>query len=191
MKPKQFIQIVVVGLLSIGLLGTFTNGYAIESSTMDMTTIRGNALLHHNTYRSTHHAPNLLASQDLEKSAQSWADVLAQKSLFKHSETVGVGENLYVAYTTAPAIDSDQLIASAVKSWYDEVALYSYKNPGFSHETGHFTQIVWKDSTKMGCGAAKGVATLQGRQYNAFYIVCQYNPPGNVQSLFSSNVQHP
>ena len=28
---------------------------------------------------------------------------------------------------------------------------YNWDNPGFSESTGHFTQIVWKASTQVGC----------------------------------------
>jgi len=56
---------------------------------------------------------------------------------------------------------------------------------------GHFTQVVWKNSTELGCGAAQGVKTFQGNQYNAFYVVCQYGPAGNVIGQFDDNVIKP
>lgn len=68
---------------------------------------------------------------------------------------------------------------------------YNYSNPGFSAEPGHFTQVVWKNSTQLGCGAAQGVKTLNGRQYNAFYVVCHYAPAGNVTGQFPENVLKP
>ena len=65
--------------------------------------------------------------------------------------------------------------------WYDEVKNYNYNNPVFSGSTGHFTQVVWKSSTKLGCGI--GVASN-----NNIYGVCNYSPPGNVQGQFALNV---
>ena len=38
---------------------------------------------------------------------------------------------------------------------YNEVKKYSYMFPGFSKKTGHFTQVVWKDTTKVGMALAK------------------------------------
>ena len=32
---------------------------------------------------------------------------------------------------------------------------YSYVFPGFSKKTGHFTQVVWKDTTKVGMAIAQ------------------------------------
>ena len=65
--------------------------------------------------------------------------------------------------------------------WYDEVANYDFNNPGFSMNTGHFTQLAWKDSTELGCGLAVG------SNYNV-YGVCNYSPPGNVIGAFEQNV---
>ena len=78
-----------------------------------------------------------------------------------------------------------------MSSWYNEVSDYDYDNPGFSGKTGHFTQVVWKNSTKLGCGVAQGVKTIGGNQYNAFYVVCQYTPAGNVLNQFPDNVMEP
>ena len=36
--------------------------------------------------------------------------------------------------------------------WYNEYASYNFNNPGFSSSTGHFTQVVWKNSKEFGIG---------------------------------------
>lgn len=71
---------------------------------------------------------------------------------------------------------------AATDSWYNEVKSYSYNYPGFSMGTGHFTQVVWKGSTKVGFGYA---LTSDGR---SLYIAAQYTPPGNYMGQFSQNV---
>lgn len=43
----------------------------------------------------------------------------------------------------------------AVEEWYNEIKMYNYKKPGFNAKTGHFTQMIWKATTKVGCGCAK------------------------------------
>jgi hypothetical protein len=50
-------------------------------------------------------------------------------------------------------------MSAIVDLWYDEEPLYEYNNPGYSYETGHFTQIVWKGTTEIGCGFATGCTT--------------------------------
>jgi hypothetical protein len=67
--------------------------------------------------------------------------------------------------------------------WYDEVQQYDFNNPGFSMATGHFTQLVWKASTRLGIGyASEGGYTV---------VVGLYNPAGNVKGQFPQNVARP
>lgn len=191
MNRTQRIGISLAGLGSAVLLGTVNMGQAVGETALDLSAFRLNALSQHNTYRATHRAPELTTSETLNNSAQSWAEYLASTGKFEHSGTDGVGENLFASYTTASSIDGATLANTAVQSWYNEVVSYDYNNPGFSPATGHFTQVVWKGSTEVGCGAAQGTATMNGMRYNAYYVVCQYAPPGNVQGQFGANVLQP
>lgn len=59
-------------------------------------------------------------------------------------------------------------------AWYNEVTTYSFSNPGWSGSTGHFTQLVWKDTTSVGCG-------YNARCAMATYV-CQYSPAGDWDS---------
>lgn len=167
---------------------------AIAQTGIDLTALRNAALSKHNSYRGVHNSPNMTISSSVNNTAQAWAEYLASNGVFQHSspsQRNGAGENLYVSYTTASSVNAANLANTGVKKWYDEVAAYNYNNPGFSSSTGHFTQVVWKNSTQLGCGAAKGVKTLGGTTYNAFYLVCQYSPAGNVQGQFGANVLKP
>jgi glioma pathogenesis-related protein 2 len=160
----------------------------------DLTSLRTAAVSKHNIYRTTHHSSGMTISDSLNNTAQAWAEYLATNGLLQHSDPSqrnNAGENLYVSYTTATSIDQTTLANAAVKSWYDEILVYNYANPVFSAQTGHFTQVVWNNSTQLGCGVAQGIKTLNGIKYNAFYVVCQYAPAGNVQGQFSANVLKP
>ncbi|KAL6762814.1 CAP domain-containing protein [Haematococcus lacustris] len=132
----------------------------------------------HNSYRSVHGAPALTSSASLISGAQSWANNIARTCIFRHSYTTGEGENLAWGFNTW---------ADAMFAWYNEQALYSYTVPRYSRSTGHFTQMVWKDTTQVGCASA--VSRCNARTV----FVCRYSPPGNWQGAtnFRANVLPP
>lgn len=194
MNRQQLIRVTLAGLATIIPLGVIGTKIVMAQASIDLATLRSNALSKHNSYRATHHSPNMTIDDSVNNTAQSWAEYLATNAVLQHSspsQRNNAGENLYVSYTTAPSISADTLANEGVKKWYDEVSAYNYANPGFSAQTGHFTQVVWKNSTKLGCGAAKGVKTINGTQFNAFYVVCQYAPAGNMTGQFPENVLAP
>ncbi len=82
------------------------------------------------------------------------------------------GENIAMGYPDA---------ASSVDAWGNERKDYDYDDPGFSESTGHFTQLVWKNSTTVGCGRK-----LCGT--NGWFLVCEYWPRGNVIGQFGDEV---
>jgi uncharacterized protein YkwD len=185
---------IITGLATIIPVGAISSSTALGQTSIDLATVRSTALSKHNTYRATHHSPNMTLSNSLNDSAQTWAQYLASKAVLQHSspsQRNNAGENLYVSYTTATSIAAATLADKVVTSWYNEVLSYNYTNPGFSDKTGHFTQVVWKSSTQLGCGAAQGTATINGTKYNAFYLVCHYAPAGNVTGQFPNNVLKP
>ena len=70
---------------------------------------------------------------------------------------------------------------------YDEYRNYNYNRSFRSTggKTGHFTQMVWKSSTKF------GIAKATGRNNNGMkctYVVARYLPAGNVSGQFKKNV---
>lgn len=179
--------------LTIALTGgAISSDSVLGQTSIDLAALRSAAVSQHNTYRATHKSPDITLSDSLNSTAQAWAENIASSGQFQHSNNRGdVGENLYVSYTTAPSRDSTTLGNEAVSKWYNEINDYNYASPGFSTTTGHFTQVVWKGSTQLGCGAAQGTATIEGINYNAFYVVCHYSPGGNVEPLFPDNVLQP
>ncbi|MBE9128630.1 MULTISPECIES: CAP family protein [unclassified Coleofasciculus] len=191
MNRKQLIGVTLIGLAAILPLEAIGSGTAVGQTAIDLATMRSTALSKHNTYRAMHHNDSDMSISDsLNSSAQGWAEKLAATGAFEHSGGP-YGENIYVSYSTGMAPSAATLANNAVQSWYDEVKDYNYTNPGFSSDTGHFTQVVWKSSTQVGCGAAQGTETIDGNQYNAFYVVCQYTPAGNMQGQFPDNVLKP
>ncbi len=129
----------------------------------------------HNRYRAKHCAGPLSWSSQLAADAQKWAETLKAKGcMFGHSGSKH-GENLAAGTTGAMPP------AEVVRMWYDEVKIYDFQKPtGFSMETGHFTQVVWTDTTQVGCGMS---------QCNGMDIwVCQYETPGNWAGQYREKV---
>ena len=121
----------------------------------------------HNKYRRRHiDTPDVKWSNALTQSAQNWAD----KCQWKHSDSPN-GENMAEGgFSNAEEV---------VELWYEEIEDYDYNNPVYTDDTGHFTQVVWKETTEIGCG------------YNSScgIYVCHYNPPGNYFGQFPANVK--
>ncbi|KAK2754228.1 hypothetical protein FQN54_007107 [Arachnomyces sp. PD_36] len=142
-----------------------------------------------NRYREEHHVSNLSWNDSLADIALDWA----KGCEFEHSHG-DPGENLAMGF---------QSLTGAIEAWGDERDMYDFSKPtGFTHETGHFTQLVWKATTTVGCGRVdcgvdhdddddddddddEAVTKAQG-----WYVVCEYWPAGNVVggSLFRTNV---
>lgn len=174
--------------LTATTLGLFTWNAGDTVAADNLQAFQNEMLKKHNDYRIKHGVPPLQLDAQLNNAAQQWANTLASTQQFKHSGASGQGENLYVAGTTSTQLPPITAEADrAADSWYAEIKDYNYRQPGFSGTTGHFTQVVWKSSTKLGCGIAPG----KYRGYNGRYIVCRYTRPGNVIGAFPQNVLQP
>jgi uncharacterized protein YkwD len=129
----------------------------------------------HNRFRSRHCAGALTWSAKLAEVAQRWANTLRDRGCqFEHSGG-NYGENL--AAGTKGTLDP----GSVVKMWYDEIAKYRFPDGGFSMETGHFTQVVWRGTQRVGCGHSQ----CKGMDF----YVCEYDPPGNWEGQYRDNVR--
>lgn len=92
----------------------------------------------HNYFRKQHDASALTWNDKLAEESRSWA----AGCKFEHSGMPGGGENL------AAGTDS---VGGAVDGWGLERTKYGYGQGGFSMATGHFTQLVWKGTSSVGC----------------------------------------
>jgi pathogenesis-related protein 1 len=123
----------------------------------------------HNTWRSKVKVPDLVWSKTLATVAQTWANSLksTQNCAMVHSGNPKYGENLY--WSSGFTATTQQV----VDAWGNEVKDYTYATNkcATGKMCGHYTQVVWKDTTEVGCGKA----TCGAQQI----WVCNYNPPGN------------
>ncbi|QHO15013.1 hypothetical protein HN51_030518 [Arachis hypogaea] len=99
--------------------------------------------------------------------AQNHANSLRDRCQLVHSGGP-YGENL--AWSSA-----DLTGTAAVKLWVDEKQYYDYNSNtcASGKVCGHYTQVVWRDSVRLGCAKVRcsnGQSTI---------ISCNYDPPGN------------
>lgn len=144
----------------------------------DSAAFQKSLLTRHNELRAKHGVPPLMWSAAVEKVAQDWANTIARADNMRHRQPNKYGENIFWISGGEPTG------ASVADSWYDEIKDYHFDRPGFSMDTGHFTQVVWKDTKELGCGSAKSAS-------GGTYVVCNYNPPGNYSGRFPVNVTKP
>jgi hypothetical protein len=111
--------------------------------------------------------PKLSWDDKLEGIAQAWS----AGCVFEHSHN-GYGEN--IAYFSGNASTPKDV----VDGWASEVKDYDYANNSCAanQQCGHYTQIVWRDTARVGCGASK--CNMFGQ--DGIFWVCNYDPPGNV-----------
>lgn len=132
----------------------------------------------HNQYRAEVGVPPLTWSDTLASHAQEWADYLASSGEFKHSQNTGEGENLWMggsgnfSYTQMIETFGDE------KQYFIGGLFPDFSSTGQWQDVGHYTQIVWRDTTEVGCA----VSSVNGSDI----LVCRYSPPGNFsgQSAF-------
>jgi pathogenesis-related protein 1 len=137
----------------------------------------------HNKFRAAVGVTKKLTySKALASSAQAWANHLKQTNACKmrHSEPDSkYGENLFwgSALTWTDGRKELQKVSSkqVVEDWGSEKADYHYASNTCADGKmcGHYTQIVWRATTKVGCG----VAVCGDTQEQVW--VCQYQPAGN------------
>ncbi|CAI4563401.1 AQG_2a_G0029410.mRNA.1.CDS.1 [Saccharomyces cerevisiae] len=144
-----------------------------SSSDSDLSDFASSVLAEHNKKRALHKdTPALSWSDTLASYAQDYADNYDCSGTLTHSGGP-YGENLALGYDGPAAVDA----------WYNEISNYDFSNPGFSSNTGHFTQIVWKSTTQVGCG----IKTCGGAWGD--YVICSYDPAGNYEGEYADNVE--
>lgn len=123
----------------------------------------------HNKYRKEVGVPEINWSNEAAQFAQEWANHLAKNCMMKHSNNKQYGENVFKGYgkSYTPTYVAD-VWASEKADW--KGGKITYKNYA---DAGHYTQMIWYSSTKMGCGTA---TCADG----SVIVSCSYSPSGNM-----------
>ncbi|CAF1011591.1 unnamed protein product [Adineta steineri] len=180
-----YLQTTAYGLISDG---RYTGGSCIKKQapypTISIEVFRQQALDQHNFYRAKHCTPPLILDPALNDIAQSYAEHLAVIDVMEHSGDSfnghSMGECLSVFYDTNGLYIKG---SDPVNNWYNEIKDYNWGNPDASTGViGHFTQVIWKGSTRLGIGRALTSDNM------TMYVVGNYFPGGNVPGQFAQNV---
>lgn len=123
---------------------------------------------YHNKVRADVNVKPLSWSNQVAQHAQAWANNLAASGCkMQHSNDSNYGENLFMGTL------GHYTVVDAAKSWESEKRYYSGAALNSSNwsKTGHYTQMVWHNTTELGC--AKVACN------NSLIVVCNYDPAGN------------
>jgi len=137
-----------------------------------------------NIYRSYHCVPPFTWSSSLTDYAQRWSDTLATNDGFYHSRgPYGETLSLIGAGGAYSGQDKTNVVINAIDMWYNEISLYDWELAMFTMETGHFSQVIWKNTRQIGIAIA---ANSRGN----IVVTAEYYPPGNIDSrpYFLQNV---
>lgn len=136
------------------------------------------ALVAHNRFRSIHHVLPLQWNATLAEQAQNIAESVASDPSTFQGEPAG--ENIAQIWHDLPRAP-----LKATTIWYAEKKGYSFSYPVLSDNVKHFTQMVWKDTTQLGMGAAPSPSNKY------VIVVALYRPLGNDIHRLRDNVQKP
>src|SRR3954451_13646401 len=129
----------------------------------------------HNQVRGAAGVAPLVWDRSLAAAADAYAQQLAMTSSWGHSPNSareGQGENLWMG--TRGAFSVDQM----VRAWASEQRMFrpgafpQVSRTGNWEDVGHYTQMIWPGSTRVGCA-------IRSSNRND-YLVCRYSPGGNV-----------
>jgi glioma pathogenesis-related protein 2 len=165
--------------------------------------VDGQTLLNaHNIHRDKHCVPRFQWSGELAASAQAWANGCHKdaKGDFCHQNDCGTktsfGENLSWGWreSNGRPVLPGQSAQDAVDGWYSEIQAYNFAKPALRLSppaNGHFTQVVWRGSTQIGCAEATCPINANPGFKQGTLWVCKYSPASNNPQILVQNVQRP
>lgn len=139
--------------------------------------VKSQVLEYINYYRRLHGAGPLMESSGMSLGAKNWANNLLKLGTAKDDTSSKYGQThclLRVAQAT--------VAPECVLSWYRQIQDYDWANRKLLPNNKRFVQLVWKNTTHIGIGVARG-------PLGKFFIVAFYDPVGKDEAKLSENVQ--
>lgn len=117
---------------------------------------------------------NMVWSDELAKSSQGYADVLASSPCdqYDHDKSNPYGENLAVMWESNDPSGEKSRIKRVMNAWTYEEEIKPSTRP-YQEGAGHWTQVIWRATKYVGC--AHTYRSSEG----CHVYVCRYVTPGN------------
>ena len=155
------------------------------SNNKEIVQIRKNILNKHNILRSNHETQKLKLNNKLNEMAQTFAEKCAASSdgeiycldLYENDENGEyemIGQNIAV-------IKNNNNVLDICQKWYNEKYNYNFDSNKYIDKTGHFTQMIWKNTTDIGIGYKESQDGIK-------YFIVYYYPAGNIFNKYKENV---
>ncbi len=183
---RKFTQLIMQGTMMAVLIGCGVSRSAAEqptppapsptslSSVPIATDLQRAMLSAHNDARAAVGVGPVAWDTKLSAAAAAYARELAANGRFEHSSSASrpdQGENLWAGTTRAYSFEQ------MAGGWIDErryfiAAVFPHvSTTGNWQDVGHYSQIIWRNTTRIGCG----IASNRHRDI----LVCRYSSPGN------------
>ncbi|KAJ9493483.1 hypothetical protein LTR99_006141 [Exophiala xenobiotica] len=171
---------------------TSTTSAAQSVSTSVSSDYQQGILDSHNIHRANASVSNLAWSDDMA----SIAAQIAASCVYAHDTSTGGGGYGQNIGAGSPPSDIPAMITNLM--YNAEINFYPLPygiEPDMSNfeKWGHYSQIVWKSTTSVGCATQycpNGLANV-GSGVSPYFTVCNYSPPGNFGGEYAANVLQP
>jgi pathogenesis-related protein 1 len=192
MYNKVSIKIIII-LVTAAIVTVLSSGLQVSYAqpNQDMRAV----LDLHNRERALVGFPPLTWSNSLAAEAQNWANHLATLGIVCGPQGCqppvphgANNENIALGYVYPADVLPRTSPAEYAQRWADEKVRYNAgqrTGPGI----GHYTAMVWRATSEVGCGFVAGAVPDElGRGGGTDFLVCRYNPPGNIPGQGPSNL---
>jgi hypothetical protein len=164
--------IIASGLAAIGLAAISAIAPAAARGPQDFAR---ELLAAHNDARAAKGLDRLAWDGEMARDAHRWAQLLARSGRLEHAsnaERGGAGENLWAG--TSGRHSASEMIDAFVEERRDFTpgTFPEVSRTGKWKDVGHYTQIIWPETQKVGCAIARGE--------HWDFLVCRYWPAGNI-----------
>lgn len=136
-----------------------------------------------NVFRRLHQSSDVSPSEDLDKEAGAWAQQLAAEGAEKINTSSKYGQLVCSHHA-----GSDLAKACTVK-WYSAIKFFDWAEPKLTVKSSPFTQMVWKNSARVGVGIAKGNGGAKRNNIGGqYFIVAFFDPAQSDEGNIKENV---